>query len=55
MEREGRIKKWTWTEYGHEADMFTKAMHAVGVEERASVNIMGHNAPEWVIAFMGAV
>ena len=28
-------------------------MQAVGVRDRKSVNIMGHNSPEWVIAFMG--
>ena len=28
-------------------------MTVVGVQERKSVNIMGHNAPEWVISFMG--
>lgn len=30
-------------------------MHHLGVTERSSVNIMGHNAPEWTIAFMGGV
>jgi long-subunit acyl-CoA synthetase (AMP-forming) len=28
-------------------------MNVVGVTERKAVNILGHNAPEWVIAFMG--
>ncbi len=30
-------------------------MHIVGVKERQSVNIMGHNSPEWVIAFHGCI
>ena len=30
-------------------------MEAVGVPERASVNVMGHNAPEWVISFLGGI
>jgi len=38
-----------------EADAFTKAMSVVGVQERKAVNIMGHNAPEWIIAFMGGI
>jgi long-chain-fatty-acid--CoA ligase ACSBG len=30
-------------------------MHALSVQERKSLNIMGHNAPEWVIAYMGGI
>jgi long-chain-fatty-acid--CoA ligase ACSBG len=30
-------------------------MHVLGVQERKCVNIMGHNAPEWVISFMGGL
>lgn len=30
-------------------------MHVVGVQDRKSVNIMGHNAPEWVISYMGGI
>ena len=34
---------------------FAKAMQVVGVQERKSVNIMGHNSPEWAISFMGGI
>jgi long-subunit acyl-CoA synthetase (AMP-forming) len=30
-------------------------MHALGVRERSSVNIMGHNAPEWMISYLGGI
>ena len=30
-------------------------MHVVGVKERQSVNIMGHNSSEWAIAFHGCI
>ncbi len=34
---------------------FAKALHVLGATERSSVNIMGHNAPEWAISFIGTV
>lgn len=30
-------------------------MYALGIEERKGCNIMGHNSPEWAIAFFGAI
>lgn len=51
VERGGKVLSWTWAQYMRDANAFAKAMHAVGVQERKSINIMGHNAPEWVIAF----
>lgn len=55
VERGGKVASWTWSQYLKEVDAFAKAMQVVGVQERKSVNIMGHNAPEWVISFMGSV
>ena len=55
IERGGKVLSWTWSQYLKDVNAFAKAMHAVGVQERKSVNIMGHNAPEWVIAFQGGV
>lgn len=53
VERAGKVLSWTWNQYLKEVDAFAKAMSVVGVTERKSVNIMGHNSPEWVIAFLG--
>ena len=30
-------------------------MHVVGITERKAVNIIGFNAPEWAISFMGGL
>lgn len=38
-----------------ESEQFAKACVAVGAKERSSVNIMGHNAPEWTISFLGGI
>ena len=47
--------KWTWNEYLEKSRAFAKGLHRLGIEERKSVNIMGSNAPEWALAFMGAL
>jgi long-chain-fatty-acid--CoA ligase ACSBG len=55
QERDKKIIKYTWREYQAEVMAFAKSMHAIGVTERKAVNVMGHNAPEWVIAFIGGI
>jgi long-subunit acyl-CoA synthetase (AMP-forming) len=55
VERSGKILKWTWREYFRDCSLFAQAMHVLGVTERKAVNIMGHNAPEWTIAYMGGL
>ena len=47
--------KWTWNEYLEKSRAFAKSLHRLGVSERRCVNIMGFNAPEWALAFMGAL
>lgn len=44
---------WTWNQYWKESEAFAKSLQALGISERKSVNIMGHNSPEWVISFIG--
>jgi len=46
---------WTWAEYLRDTFRFGKALIHLGVNERAAVNIMGSNAPEWSISFMGSI
>ena len=55
MERNGKILKWTWAEYLKEVEGFTKSMHLLGINERKSINIVGHNSPEWVISFIAGI
>lgn len=55
VERGGKWVKWTWQEYYEDVKNFGKALLAVDASERSSVNIIGFNSPEWLIAFMGAI
>lgn len=55
IERNGKVLGWTWKQYQLEAFAFAKAMQVVGITERKCINIIGHNSPEWVIAYMGGV
>ena len=53
IERQGKVLSQTWNQFYKESESFAKAMSVVGVQERKSVLIMGHNSPEWVVSFMG--
>ena len=55
VERGGKVLSWTWNQYRKEVDAFAKAMNVIGITERKAINIVGHNSPEWVIAFMGSI
>lgn len=55
VERDGKTRTWTWTDYGRDAYLFAKALAKLGVTERSSVAVMGFNSPEWAIAFIGAI
>ena len=46
---------WTWNQYYQDALRFAKACHKLNVTEKSAVAIMGYNAPEWAIAFMGTI
>ncbi len=54
IERNGWVK-WTWKSYYEDVRKFAKALMAVSVVERTCCNIIGCNAPEWFIAFMGTI
>lgn len=55
IERKGIVFKWSWNQYFRDVMCFAKAMMALGITERSSINIMGHNSPEWVISFLGSI
>ena len=55
VQREGKEYMWTWNEYYRDAMNFSKALSVVGVEDKKAINIMGFNAPEWVICNFGAI
>jgi len=53
--REGKTRKWTYQEYYNECCYFAAAIIELGVKERSCINIIGHNAPEWIIGCIGAI
>jgi long-chain-fatty-acid--CoA ligase ACSBG len=55
QERDKQIIKYTWREYYSDVLSFARAMHFLGVTERSAVNVVGHNAPEWCISFIGGI
>ena len=55
IQRNNVVYKWTWKEYQSNVDSFAKSMYALGIDERKCVNIMGHNSPEWAIAYLGSL
>lgn len=55
VERKGVYVRWTWEEYYKDCMGFAKAVTHLGVSKKGSVNIAGFNAPEWAVAFFGAI
>ena len=53
--RGGKEFVWSWNQYYGDSMAFAKSLAYLGVDAKKSVNIMGFNSPEWLIAFMGAV
>ena len=48
-------RRHTWGEYRAAARRFAKALVGVGLQPGDSVNIIGFNAVEWLVAHLGAV
>ena len=55
VERNEQKLCWTWNSYYQDAMRFAKACHYIGATERSAVAIMGFNAPEWAISFIGGI
>jgi long-chain-fatty-acid--CoA ligase ACSBG len=55
FERNNTWASWTWNHYNKEVMFFAKALINVGVDPYKSVNILGHNSPEWLAAFIGGM
>ena len=55
VERDGQKLCWTWNQYYADALSFAKACTSLGVTSRSAVAIMGFNAPEWAISFIGTI
>ena len=55
VKRDGEWKTYTWLEYFTECKKFAKSLLHIGHKPFESVNIIGFNSPEWVIANCGAI
>lgn len=55
LQRNNQELRWTWNEYKADVFAFSKSLYKVGVRERKVVNIMGFNAPEWLISLYGTL
>ena len=55
IERNGQKLCWSWNSYYDEAMRFAKACHHLGVTERSACCVMGFNAPEWAISYIGSI
>lgn len=45
----------TYREYYQLAEKFARGLLELGLEERATVNILGFNSPEWILAYTGTL
>ena len=55
IERNNQKLCWSWNSYYEEAMRFAKACHHLNVTDRSACCIMGFNAPEWAIAYIGSI
>ncbi len=53
MKRDGRVDTFTFNEYYNNCRYFASAMIELGIPERACINIVAANCPEWFMSFMG--
>lgn len=53
--REGTYQTWTYTEYMRDVKLAAKGFLSLGLEKHHGVCILGFNAPEWFISYMGAI
>lgn len=45
----------TWGDYHKYVINFAKAIINLGIEPYKTINILGHNSPEWFISFLGNI
>lgn len=55
IKKNGKWHTLTYSQYFEESKVFGKALIALKVTPYRSVNIIGFNAPEWVISFYGSI
>lgn len=51
----GEKKTYTWQQYYDASKAMARALASIGLERFESVNVLGFNAPEWLVSNMGAM
>ncbi|CAG9317762.1 unnamed protein product [Blepharisma stoltei] len=55
VKRGGKWVTWTYQQYYDDSLRFARAAINLGIKPRAVTNIIGFNAPEWLISFAGSL
>ena len=55
VKRNGEWVTWTWKDYYDDITAIAKSLIRVGLEPYHGVCVLGFNAPEWFISFMGGI
>jgi len=53
--KNGEWTTYTWSQYYEECKKFAKSLISIGMETNKSVNVIGFNSPQWLIANNGAI
>ena len=55
VKRNKKWVSWNYIQFYEEGRAFARALISLGIEQKTSVNIIGFNAPEWMIGFWGSL
>lgn len=53
--RDNKHLTWSWNQFKKDCYSFSKSLTHLAVDERAVINIMGFNSPEWAISYYGGI
>ena len=53
--REGKYITWTYDQFYQDVQKFAKGLIELNIQPGKALNIIGYNAPEWIIAFYGGI
>jgi long-chain-fatty-acid--CoA ligase ACSBG len=55
IERKDKTFSYTWNQYFKYVNYFARAIISIGIPPFKTVNILGHNSPEWFISYIGGI
>ena len=53
--RDGKYINWTYDQFYQDVQKFAKGLIELNIQPGKALNIIGYNAPEWIIAFYGGI